>query len=131
MGHRCAVSAERESPYEEQYHNKLRRVIGKDYTYKDITTAAPASPYVSADTTQGSGRLCAVQHLCFNGRSYHYIGQFVSRYLLDFGADESGTPCMTYYGFGHGGHEPVQCCGLRTGAGQGYREILSHYFTRV
>ena len=24
-----------ESPYEEQYHNKLRRVIGKDYTYKE------------------------------------------------------------------------------------------------
>ena len=31
-----------ESPYEEQYHNKLRRVIGKDI--KNITTAAPASP---------------------------------------------------------------------------------------
>ena len=31
-----------ESPYEEQYHKLLRRVIGKDYTY--TTTAAPASP---------------------------------------------------------------------------------------
>ena len=36
-----------------------------------------------------------------NGRSYRYIGQFVSsRYCFDFGADESGTPCMAYYGFG-------------------------------
>ena len=33
-----------ESPYEEQYHNKLRRVIGKTIPIKSITTAAPASP---------------------------------------------------------------------------------------
>ena len=33
-----------ESPYEEQYHNKLRRVIGKDYTYTEYNDSAPASP---------------------------------------------------------------------------------------
>ena len=68
-----------------------------------------------------------------NGRSYRYIGQFVSsRYCFDFGADESGTPCMTYYGFGHGvGMSQCGAVGYAQEQGMGYREILSHYYTGV
>mgnify|MGYP007041994298 FL=1 len=66
-----------------------------------------------------------------NGRSYRYIGQFVSsRYCFDFGADESGTPCMTYYGFGHGvGMSQCGAVGYAQEQGMGYREILRHYYT--
>ena len=68
-----------------------------------------------------------------NGRSYRYIGQFVSsRYCFDFGADESGTPCMTYYGFGHGvGMSQCGAVGYAQEQDMGYREILSHYYTGV
>ena len=40
-----------ESPYEEQYHNLLRRVIGKDYTYIEYNDSRTGEPYQSADTT--------------------------------------------------------------------------------
>ena len=76
----------------------------KTIPIKSITTAAPASP-TSAPTPPTRIWAAFVQYNTFvsNGRSYRYIGQFVSsRYCFDFGADESGTPCMTYYGFGHG-----------------------------
>lgn len=83
-----------ESPYEEQYHNKLRRVIGKDYTYKEYNDSRTGEPYVSADTTHKDlGGFVQYNTFVSNGRSYRYIGQFVSsRYCFDFGADESGTP---------------------------------------
>ncbi len=93
-----------ESPYEEQYHNQLRRVIGKDYTYIEYNDSRTGEPYQSADTTHKDlGGFVQYNTLVSNGRSYRYINQFVSsRYCFDFGADASGTPCMTYYGFGHG-----------------------------
>ena len=52
-----------ESPYEEQYHNLMRRIIGRDYRYTEYTNSKTGQAYQSADTThKGSGRLCAVQH---------------------------------------------------------------------
>jgi len=123
-----------ESPYEEQYHNKLRRVIGKDYTYKEYNDSRTGEPYVSADTTHKDlGGFVQYNTFVSNGRSYRYIGQFVSsRYCFDFGADESGTPCMTYYGFGHGvGMSQCGAVGYAQEQGMGYREILSHYYTGV
>ena len=121
-----------ESPYEEQYHNKLRRVIGKDYTYKEYNDSRTGEPYVSADTTHKDlGGFVQYNTFVSNGRSYRYIGQFVSsRYCFDFGADESGTPCMTYYGFGHGvGMSQCGAVGYAQEQGMGYREILCHYYT--
>ena len=121
-----------ESPYEEQYHNKLRRVIGKDYTYKEYNDSRTGEPYVSADTTHKDlGGFVQYNTFVSNGRSYRYIGQFVSsRYCFDFGADESGTPCMTYYGFGHGvGMSQCGAVGYAQEQGMGYREILRHYYT--
>ena len=93
-----------ESPYEEQYHNLLRRSIGKDYTYVEYNDSRTGEPYTDADTTHKSlGGYVQYNTFVSNGRSYRYIGQFVSsRYCFDFGTDENGTPCMTYYGFGHG-----------------------------
>ena len=71
------------------------------YTHLDVYKR---QPYVSADTTHKDlGGFVQYNTFVSNGRSYRYSGQFVSsRYCFDFGADESGTPCMTYYGFGHG-----------------------------
>ena len=65
-----------------------------------------------------------------NGRSYRYISQFVSsRYCFDFGADANGTPCMTYYGYGHGvGMSQCGAVGYAQEQGMGYREILRHYY---
>ena len=123
-----------ESPYEEQYHNKLRRVIGKDYTYKEYNDSRTGEPYVSADTTHKDlGGFVQYNTFVSNGRSYRYIGQFVSsRYCFDFGADESGTPCMTNYGFGHGvGMSQCGAVGYAQEQGMGYREILSHYYTSM
>ena len=111
-----------ESPYEEQYHNKLRRVIGKDYTYKEYNDSRTGEPYVSADTTHKDlGGFVQYNTFVSNGRSYRYIGQFVSsRYCFDFGADESGTALHDLLRlWPWRGHEPVRCCGLRTGAGHG------------
>jgi len=93
-----------ESPYEEQYHNLMRRIIGKDYRYIEYNDSKTGQPYESADTTHKDlGGFVQYNTFVSNGKSYRYIGQFVSsRYCFDFSADENGTPCMNYYGFGHG-----------------------------
>ena len=120
-----------ESPYEEQYHNKLRRVIGKDYTYTEYNDSRTGEPYVSADTTHKSlGGFVQYNTFVSNGNRYRYIGQFVSsRYCFDFGADESGTPCMTYYGYGHGvGMSQCGAVGYAQEQGMSYKKILQHYY---
>ena len=79
-------------------------MIGKDYTYIEYNDSRTGEPYQSADTTHKDlGGFVQYNTLVSNGRSYRYINQFVSsRYCFDFGTDASGTPCMTYYGYGHG-----------------------------
>ena len=112
-----------ESPYEEQYHKLLRRVIGKDYTYIEYNDSRTGEPYQSADTTHKDlGGFVQYNTLVSNGRSYRYINQFVSsRYCFDFGTDASGTPCMTYLQnrglWSWRGHEPVRRSGLRRRGG--------------
>lgn len=93
-----------ESPYERQYHEKMRRIIGKDYDYVEYNDSRTGEPYQSADTTHKDlGGFVQYNTLVSNGRSYRYIGQFVSsRYCFDFSTDATGVPCMYYYGFGHG-----------------------------
>ena len=68
-----------------------------------------------------------------NGRSYRYIGQFVSsRYCFDFSADENGTPVMNYYGYGHGvGMSQCGAVGYASEQGMNYKNILKHYYTGV
>ena len=120
-----------ESPYEEQYHNKLRRVIGKDYTYKEYNDSRTGEPYVSADTTHKDlGGYVQYNTLTVDGSSYRYLGQFVSsRYCFDFGTDASGTPCMTYYGYGHGvGMSQCGAVGYAAERNMGYKAILRHYY---
>ena len=87
-----------ESPYERQYHEKLRRVIGKDYDYTEYKDSRTGEPYQSADTTHKDlGGFVQYNTLVSNGRSYRYINQFVSsRYCFDFGTDANGTPVMYY-----------------------------------
>ena len=99
LGHRCAYLQSVESPYEEQYHNLMRRVIGKDYRYTEYNDSRTGQPYESADTTHKDlGGFVQYNTFVSNGKSYRYIGQFVSsRYCFDFSADENGTPCMNYY----------------------------------
>ncbi len=121
-----------ESPYEEQYHNKLRRVIGKDYTYIEYNDSRTGEPYQSADTTHKDlGGFVQYNTFVSNGRSYRYISQFVSsRYCFDFGTDASGTPCMTYYGYGHGvGMSQCGAVGYAAEEGMNYKQILQHYYT--
>ena len=121
-----------ESPYEEQYHNILRRSIGKDYVYVEYNDSRTGEPYVSADTSHKSlGGYVQYNTLVSNGRSYRYINQFVSsRFCFDFGQDANGTPCMTYYGFGHGvGMSQCGAVGYAAEKGMGYRDILQHYYT--
>lgn len=122
-----------ESPYEEQYHNLLRRSIGKDYIHLEYNDSRyPDEPYVSADTSHKSlGGFVQYNTLVSNGRSYRYIGQFVSsRYCFDFGADQNGTPVMTYYGFGHGvGMSQCGAVGFAVERGYSYRQILKTYYT--
>ena len=98
-----------ESPYEEQYHNKLRRVIGKDYTYKEYNDSRTGEPYVSADTTHKDlGGFVQYNTFVSNGRSYRYIGGRKRHSLHDL---------LRLWPWR--GHEPVRCCGLCTGAGHG------------
>ena len=121
-----------ESPYEEQYHNLLRRSIGKDYRYVEYKDSRTGEPYVSADTTHKSlGGYVQYNTFVSNGRSYRYINQFVSsRYCFDFGTDANGTPCMTYYGYGHGvGMSQCGAVGYAAERGMSYRNILKHYYT--
>ena len=120
-----------ESPYERQYHEKLRRVIGKDYTYIEYNDSRTGEAYVSADTTHKSlGGFVQYNTFVSNGRNYRYISQFVSsRYCFDFGS-VNGTPAMTYYGFGHGvGMSQCGAVGYAAEQGMGYRDILRHYYT--
>lgn len=122
-----------ESPYEEIYHNILRRSIGKDYSCVEYYDSRhPDEPYVSADTSHKSlGGYVQYGTLVSNGRSYAYINQFVSsRYCFDFGLNENGTPCMTYYGFGHGvGMSQCGAVGYAVEEGYTYRQILQKYYT--
>lgn len=122
-----------ESPYEEQYHNILRRVIGKDYRMLEYNDSRhPDEPYVSADTSHKSlGGFVQYDTLVVNGRSYRYLNQFVSsRYCFDFTADAAGTPAMAYYGYGHGvGLSQCGAVGFAQERGYDYRQILSTYYT--
>ena len=123
-----------ESPYERQYHEKLRRVIGKDYDYTEYKDSRTGEPYQSADTTHKDlGGFVQYNTLVSNGRSYRYINQFVSsRYCFDFSADAAGVPCMNYYGFGHGvGMRQCGAVGYAAEEGMGYRDILKHYYSGV
>ena len=115
-----------ESPYEEQYHNILRRVIGKDYRMLEYNDSRhPDEPYVSADTSHKSlGGFVQYDTLVVNGRSYRYLNQFVSsRYCFDFTADTDGTPAHRRHPRHgllwlrpRGGAEPVRRGGLCAGA---------------
>ena len=122
-----------ESPYEEQYHNILRRVVGKDYRMLEYNDSRhPDEPYVSADTSHKSlGGFVQYNTLVVNGRSYRYLNQFVSsRYCFDFTADANGTPAMAYYGYGHGvGMSQCGAVGFAQERGYDYRQILSTYYT--
>lgn len=121
-----------ESPYEEQYHDLMRRIIGKDYRYVEYNDSKTGQPYTSADTSQKNlGGFVRYNTLVSNGRSYRYINQFVSsRYCFDFGTDDSGTPCMYYFGFGHGvGMSQCGAVGYAQEQGWNYRQILQHYYT--
>ncbi len=123
-----------ESPYEELYHNKMRRVIGKDYTYIEYNDSRTGQPYQSADTTHKDlGGFVQYNTFVSNGRNYRYISQFVSsRYCFDFGADTNGTPAMTYYGFGHGvGMSQCGAVGYAAEKGWNYKKILKHYYKGV
>ena len=123
-----------ESPYERQYHEKMRRIIGKDYDYVEYNDSRTGEPYQSADTTHKDlGGFVQYNTLVSNGRSYRYIGQFVSsRYCFDFGTDATGVPCMYYYGFGHGvGMSQCGAVGYAAEEGMGYRDILKHYYSGV
>ncbi len=122
-----------ESPYEEKYHNILRRSIGKDYSILEYNDSRyPNEPYVSADTSHKSiGGYVKYNTLVSNGRSYRYISQFVSsRYCFDFGYDSNGTPVMRYYGFGHGvGMSQCGAVGFAVEKGYSYKKILRTYYT--
>ena len=99
--------------------------------YKDSRTG---EPYQSADTTHKDlGGFVQYNTLVSNGRSYRYIGQFVSsRYCFDFSTDATGVPCMYYYGFGHGvGMSQCGAVGYAAEEGMGYRDILKHYYSGV
>ena len=123
-----------ESPYEEEYHNKMRRIIGKDYTYVEYTDSRTGEPYQSADTTHKDlGGYVQYNTFISNGRSYRYIGQFVSsRYCFDFGTDANRTPAMTYYGYGHGvGMSQCGAVGYAAERGWNYKRILRHYYQGV
>ena len=94
-------------------------------------TEVPYLPYTDADTPHKRlGGYVQYNTFVSNGRSYRYIGQFVSsRYCFDFGTDENGTPCMTYYGFGHGvGMSQCGAVGYAAERNMGYKAILRHYY---
>lgn len=121
-----------ESPYEEQYHNLMRRIIGKDYRYTEYTNSKTGQAYQSADTTHKDlGGYVQYNTLTVDGRSYRYLGQFVSsRYCFDFGTDANGTPVMYYYGYGHGvGMSQCGAVGYAAEEGMNYKQILRHYYT--
>lgn len=119
------------SPYEEQYHNLMRRSIGRDYRYTEYNDSKTGQPYQSADTSHKDlGGFVQYDTFVSNGRSYRYIGQFVSsRYCFDFSTDANGTPVMNYYGFGHGvGMSQCGAVGYASEKGMSYKRILKHYY---
>ena len=110
----------------------MRRIIGKDYRYVEYNDSKTGQPYESADTTHKDlGGFVQYNTFVSNGKSYRYIGQFVSsRYCFDFGTDAGGTPCMTYYGYGHGvGMSQCGAVGYAAEEGMNYKQILRHYYT--
>lgn len=120
-----------ESPYEEQYHNLMRRIIGKNYRYTEYTNSKTGQAYQSADTTHKDlGGYVQYNTLTVDGSSYRYLGQFVSsRYCFDFGTDANGTPVMYYYGYGHGvGMSQCGAVGYAAERNMGYKAILRHYY---
>ena len=63
-----------ESPYEEQYHNLMRRIIGKDYRYTEYNDSKTGQPYESADTTHKDlGGYVQYNTFVSNGRSYRNL----------------------------------------------------------
>ena len=101
-------------------------------TQTGVYDSKTGQPYESADTTHKDlGGFVQYNTLVSNGRSYRYINQFVSsRYCFDFGTDASGTPCMTYYGYGHGvGMSQCGAVGYAAEEGMNYKQILQHYYT--
>ena len=109
-----------ESPYEEQYHKLLRRVIGKDYTYIEYNDSRTGEPYQSADTTHKDlGGFVQYNTLVSNGRSYRYINQSFLPLLLRFRHRCQRHPLHDLLrAMGHGvGHEPVRRSGLRRRGG--------------
>jgi stage II sporulation protein D len=122
-----------ESKYERTYHEKLRRIIGRDYTYLEYNDSKhPDEPYTSADTTHKSlGGYVLYNTLVSNGRRYTYINQFASaRFCFDFGQDADGTNVMTYYGLGHGvGLSQCGAVGYAAEEGYTYQQILQKYYT--
>ena len=97
-----------ESPYEEQYHNKLRRVIGKDYTYKEYNDSRTGEPYVSADTTHkdlggfghgvGMSQCGAVGYAQEQGMGYREI---LSHYYTGVSISTSGSSGGGFFGWLH------------------------------
>lgn len=132
-GHEVSYLQSVESKYERTYHEKMRRIIGKDYTYVEYNDSKyPDEPYESADTTHKSlGGYVLYNTLVSNGRKYTYINQFASsRYCFDFGQDEDGVNVMTYYGWGHGvGMSQCGAVGYAAEEGYTYRQILKKYYT--
>jgi stage II sporulation protein D len=122
-----------ESKYERVYHEKLRRIIGRDYTYLEYNDSKhPDEPYTSADTTHKSlGGYVLYNTLVSNGRRYTYINQFAgARFCFDFGQDANGTNVMTYYGLGHGvGLSQCGAVGYAAEEGYNYQQILQKYYT--
>ncbi len=119
------------SPYEEQYHNIMRRSIGRDYVYREYKDSHTGMQYTSADTTHKSlGGYVQYNTLVANGRSYRYINQFASsRYCFNFGLDDDGAACMTYYGYGHGvGMSQCGAVGYAEEENMNYKKILKHYY---
>ena len=108
-------------------------MIGKDYTYIEYNDSRTGAPYQSADPTHKDlGGFVQYNTLVSNGRSYRYINQFVSsRYCFDFGTDAGGTPCMTYYGYGHGVGMSQYGAEQLAKAGKTWQEILAWYYTGV
>ena len=111
-----------ESPYEEQYHNKLRRVIGKDYTYKEYNDSRTGEPYVSADTTHKDlGGFVQYNTFVFQWPQlplYRPV-RFLPLLLRLWRGRKRHSLHDLLRLWPWRGHEPVRCCGLRTGAGHG------------
>ena len=98
----------------------------------EYTDSRTGQPYESADTTHKDlGGFVRYNTFVSNGRSYRYIGQFVSsRYCFDFGTDANGTPAMHYYGYGHGvGMSQCGAVGYAAEKGWNYKKILKHYYS--